>query len=56
MAEAVEFFLHRVADEHQRLHLLPLGLMARMREHLAELGMPTAAVDARHQLAQPLGL
>ena len=48
-AQIVDRLLHRIADQHQRLHLALLGLAPRMREHLADLGVTAAAVDLLHQ-------
>ena len=54
-AEIVDLLLHGVADEDQRLHLGLARVSARACvEHLADLGVAAAAVDARHQLAEPL--
>src|SRR6185312_14458083 len=50
--EIVDRLLHGVADIHQRLHALFFGLVARVAEHLADLGMAATAVDRRHQLGK----
>ena len=56
MAEVVETFLHRVADKDQRLDFLQLGLTLGVRQHLADLGVTAAAVDARHHFGESFGL
>ena len=53
-AQIVDRLLHGVADEHQRLHPLPGVFLAGMAQHLADLGVAAAAVDARHQFREPL--
>ena len=52
-AEIVERFLHGVADEDQGCDLAGVVLAARMGQHLADLGMAAAAIDLRHQRAEP---
>ncbi len=42
----------RVADEDQHADLLLAGLLARVAEHLADLGVAAAAGDAGHQVAE----
>ena len=54
--QVVDALLHGVADIDQRIDLAARRLLQRMREHLADLGVAAAAVDARHQLLQRIGV
>ena len=54
-AQIVDLLLHGVADEDQRLHALLGVFLAGVAEHLADLGVAAAAIDARHQLGELLG-
>ena len=45
--EIVDLLLHGVADEDQHVDLLLAGLLARMGEDAADLGVAAAAVDGR---------
>ena len=51
--EIVDRLFHGVADVDQRCHLALVGFGARVAQHLSDLGMPAAAIDAPHQVAQP---
>src|SRR5262245_58812459 len=53
LAEVVALLLHGPAYHHRRLPLPPLPSLARGPNHLADLGVPAAAVDARHQAGEP---
>ena len=52
-AQVIERFFHGIADEHQGADFRLVVLAAGMREHLADLGMAAAAIDPRHQRAEP---
>ena len=56
MGEIVRVLLHGVADEDQCLYFEELAFAPGMGEHLADLGMAHAAVDAFHQAAEVFGL
>ncbi len=55
LAQIVDLLLHGVADEHHRLHALLAIFLAGVAEHLADLGVAAAAIDARHQRGEFLG-
>ncbi len=52
-AKIVERLFHGVTDEHQGADFRFVVLAAGMRKHLADLGMAAAAIDPRHQRAEP---
>ncbi len=56
LAKPVDVFLHGVADIDQRGDRLFLRFPAGMGQHLADLGLAAAAVDAHHKVAQALGI
>jgi hypothetical protein len=54
--EFIEIFLHGVANENERTHFESVVFAPRMRQNLGDLRLPAAAIDARHQFAEPLWL
>ena len=54
--EIVERFLHRVADKNQRTDLRCVVFPAGVGKNFSDLGVAAAAIDPRHQRAEPVGL
>jgi hypothetical protein len=56
MGEIVRVLLHSVTDENQGLRFEKLALAPSVGEHLADLGMTHAAIDAFHESGEVFGL
>ena len=56
VAQVIELFFHRIADEHEGLHRLDLRFPFGVSDHLANLRVTAAAVDLLHQPGEALGL
>ena len=53
LAKMVDWFFHGIPNEHERLYTLACVLLSRMTQNFAYLGLPSPAIDPRHQFGQP---